>query len=158
MVTEKQRKHIGGFYYECMQLFYCMVVVRELNPDESKISMPNYLAVAFSTHARNLWEFFYGSDREPEKYPRVRHYVSDWSIVSNIEVKKYNGILNRQLSHLDYKRGETNEPPPVAFIYPAYRHFRTLIIEFLDKLPQEILSPNMKELRDLMKEDLSRYP
>ena len=62
MVDEKTKKaQVGGLHYEFIQLFYCMIKVRELNPDESKILVPNYLAVAFSTHARNLWEFFLSS-------------------------------------------------------------------------------------------------
>jgi hypothetical protein len=158
MIAKKQRRHIGGFYYECTQLFNCMFVVRELNSDESKILVPNYLAVAFSTHARNLWEFFYASDTRPKKYPRVKHYISDWSIVPNPLVKKYYGILNKQLSHLDYRKAETKEPPPVAFIYGAYKHFRSLINEFLDKLPRDMLSSDLEELRGIIKKDMSHYP
>jgi hypothetical protein len=159
-VNEKIKKELleGHFYYEFIQLFICMVKVRELNPDESKISVPNYIAVAFSTHARNLWEFFYASDSHPQKRPRVNHYIKDWNIVANSQISKYYGVLNKQLSHLDYGRTETKEPPPVAFIYGAYRHFRLLVKEFLDKLPKEIPISNLDKLREIIKDDMSNYP
>lgn len=146
------------FYYEFIQLLHCMVKVRELNPEESKISVPNYVAVAFSTHARNFWEFFYASDSHPQKWARVNHYIEDWDIVPNLQINKYYGVLNKQISHLDYGRTETEEPPPVAFIHEAYRHFRLLIKEFLDKLSKDILSPDLERLREIIKDDLSNYP
>jgi len=159
MVDEKTKKaQVGGLHYEFIQLFYCMIKVRELNPDESKILVPNYLAVAFSTHARNLWEFFYASDKEPKKYPRVKHYIPNWDITSNLPIRKYYGVLNKQLSHLDYGRSETKEPPPVAFIYEAYKHFRLLINKFLDKVPKEMLNPNFQELKEIVKQDITHYP
>jgi len=118
MINEETKKAFlsDQLYYEFIQLFYCIVEVRKLNPDESKISVPNHLAVAFSTHARNLWEFFYAPDKHPNKSPRINHFITNWDVTPNIPVNKYYGVLNKQLSHLDYGRSKTKEPPPVAFI------------------------------------------
>ena len=154
----KKRLLEGNFSYEALQLFYCMLEVRKTNPDESKISIPNYIAVAFSTHARNLWEFFYAPNKYPSKNPRANHYIKNWNIPPSPEIKRWKGMIDKKLSHLDYDRGRTKGLPPVAYIYSAYRHFRTLIVMFLEKLPERFFGPNLRKLKGVMIIDSSANP
>jgi hypothetical protein len=136
----------GHFFYEVTQMIICMQKVLEKNPDKSKISIENYIAVAFSTHARNLWEFFYDKNDKNGHKPRVWHYIPNWDINASPEISKWYGIINKGLSHLDYRRVNNVDPPAVAFIYPAYEHFTKLITIFLNNLSKDYIGPNLTKL------------
>ncbi len=140
----------GHFYDEYINFFNCAIQAKKINPDPTKIIVPTYLATAFSTHARNFWEFFHGDDSRPHAWPRVNHYIKkeDWNEAPNSQVEKYYGILSKHVSHFDYGRTKkTKDSPPVAFIYAAYGYFRMLVQKFLEKLPSEYLGENSLKLR-----------
>ena len=156
-IDEKEiRKRLleGHFYYEVINMRECISEVFRKNPDRSKVFIENYFAVAFFTHARNLWEFFYAKDSNPKKFPRVNHYILEWDITPSVEISKWYGMINKYLSHLTYGRINDNGFPPIDYIYVTYEHFRELILEFLEKVSGDYKGPNLTSLLINMKNEV----
>ena len=148
----------GHFFYEVDNMMECICEVRKENPDESKILIKNYIAVAFFTHVRNLWEFFYSPDNKPKKSPRVNHYIPNWDIKASSEISERYGKINKHISHLDYDRVNDTGLHPLAYIYDIYNHFRKLIKNFWEKLQQEYLKgSNLKKLKEKIEADIINH-
>ena len=55
---EKRKKFLGHISYELKNMRECYFILKSSNPGPIIEVAPNLLIVAFSTHARNLIEFF----------------------------------------------------------------------------------------------------
>ncbi len=142
----------GHFYYEFKMIRGCIRITKDLNPNSSYIQVPDFIAVAFFTHIRNLWEFFYGVNKNPSKEPRAIHYLPNWNLKPSKDSRELYGRINDYLSHLSYERVTGTGPQLLSFFFVSYVHIKGLTKEFLENLPEKYFDKNLEELKGWVNE------
>ncbi len=124
-------------------------------PNSDLINTENFVLVAFLTHIRNLYYFFYEGGNSD--WMSARHYLPKWreKIILPKDIKEYNIRIQHYLSHLSYRRADPDfkykwKPLEVGLLY---LHFRDLIIRFSKEVDEKYLTKRLKVLlRDIEKE------
>jgi hypothetical protein len=121
-------------------------MIRANNPGDHIESTENYLVVAFSTHARNLIEFFH----DKKAKIKVTDYVNTFTIEEVEkefpEIQEYYDILCQNHSHLHYRILENKGISPVQIVFPLYKKLKIILIKFLKELPGDYKTREMLDL------------
>ena len=115
--------------------------------------------VAFLTHLRNLWEFFYGNIKKNNNQ-RIAHagnfrQIKKWKKrkasedMGDKNIGKWYDKLCVYLSHLSYRRVEEEHNFPISM--DLYQHFRNLIVDFLEDLPKKYKTDELEGLKEGLK-------
>jgi len=116
--------------------------------NKNQIITENFVLVAFLTHIRNLYEFFYKPGNID--WASAEHYISEWKSKRKLpeNIKNYNIRINHFLSHLSYRRVDTEFKPYEIDI--LYKHFEEILKYFFSLLPEKYKTPKIiKLLEDL---------
>jgi len=138
-ITSKIKKNfLGHFEYEIRNIMYGMVRLRCSNG-----RFPTIVYVGILTYLRNLYEFFYRDGNGDKAH--AKHYISNWENKKPfVALKKWNIQMNTHLSHLSYTRVDgTYKPYPLDELY---NHYVELIMDFLNGLEKEYMTPTLKKL------------
>ncbi|MEK6847576.1 MAG: hypothetical protein AABX50_00435 [Nanoarchaeota archaeon] len=142
------------FYYEVMHLRECYFIIKSGNLGNKIESTPNLLIVAFSTHARNLIEFF--NYKKKTKITAIK-YVKTLTKekVKNLfpKIDEYNDILCQNHSHLHYRTLDNKGISPFEITFPTYINLRKILIKFLKGLPKKYKSENMNKLLEYLEQE-----
>jgi len=143
---------IGHFVYQVNMMrrcFYRAMKSSFFTPDQN--SVDEDLMVAFLVHIRVFYYFFFGSNNKDEAY--ARDYILDWKI-ENPEMKRWCQQINSYLSHLDYERAKGERGYKPYQILKLYTYFRTLLIDFTDRLPKEFITPELAKQSEILKKEI----
>ncbi len=138
MVTDETRKALlNHLFYEIKMIAEAKRIVLacklQLGSDP-----PNMCVVAYLTHLRNLYEFFYGSKNNSN--PRAAHYIL-WEKTPPVELEEIKIKMNLYLSHLSYHRvGKDFKSWDMVWV----DHFEELFMEFMENIPKKYLDPSLQ--------------
>ena len=127
------------FFYEVMNLRKCYFTIRANNPGNQIEFTENYLVVAFSTHSRNLIEFFHDKKAKIKATDYVNTLTIEEVEKEFPEIQEYYDILCQNHSHLHYRIIENKGISPVQIVFPLYKKLKVILIKFLKELPKEDL-------------------
>jgi len=155
-MSEQERNQIlldKYFYYEVFRMRESFFAFKHRLWDS--------LLVDFLVHVRILHEFFYGSKiGEKKKRAHADNYIEGYKV--DVPFKDFEEHWNRQMNdytfHLSFFRVEgINREYKYRFysIDDFYKHFGNLVIEFLNKLPEDYkVGSKLKELLEILKEEI----
>lgn len=132
---EKATEHI---YYEA-DMFFKTLLALQCKPNI--LTLHNLLVETFLIHARNLHDFLYPSDYFDDDDILVYDYIGnsdnyETKKTAKKELKDYIYKINKQLSHLTYKRNTYNQiSKPHELIEIGNKIHNTLMV-FYDSLTQ----------------------
>jgi len=153
MEEKIKKQFLGHLVYQIGMMRRCFYrCVESSFHFQNKNEVDEDLMVAFLTHIKALHKFFIkrGSNKD-EAY--VSDYIDNWKI-ENSEMDKWYRQINSYFSHLDYERVTGKRGYELYQIGNFYTYFRELIIEFIDKLPENFIIKELSELSEQLKREI----